>query len=140
MPKPHKVTEGGTACLEQYPDCIGCPYHIRGCPIGARVLRSPHTPRSPYTYNIVSRPMLFEGKPPERFQIDPYEDLHQVLYLGSIMDEVPWYRRWWLWLKLRLGIIKFKFEKMTMPQVKREFPPISTDVIESNSMKDDSDG
>jgi hypothetical protein len=51
------------------------------------------------------------------------------------MDEVPWYRRWWLWLKLRLGIIKFKFEKMTMPQVKREFPPISTDVIESNSMK-----
>jgi hypothetical protein len=53
------------------------------------------------------------------------------------MEKPTWRQRWWLWLRLRLGIIKFKFEKITMPQFQRPFPPISTDVIESNSLKDD---
>jgi hypothetical protein len=31
MSEPHKVSEGGTACKEDYPECTGCPYVIRGC-------------------------------------------------------------------------------------------------------------
>jgi hypothetical protein len=38
MSEPHRVSEPGTACLNDYPGCIGCSYKIRGCP-GYRLYR-----------------------------------------------------------------------------------------------------